>query len=88
MTIRVFLWCHIRYLNPLKSHPERITNQIKRLLMILIIKILLYAVFNKDFSKIEKKNYISINVLCFENGLAYPAHIPNKKLLKFVWIYY
>ena len=56
--------------------------------MILIIKILLYAVFNKDFSKIEKKNYISINVLCYENGLAYRAHIPNKKLLKIVWIYY
>ena len=22
---KCFLWCHIRHLNPLKTHPERIT---------------------------------------------------------------
>ena len=23
---KCFLWCHIRHLNPLKTHPERITK--------------------------------------------------------------
>ena len=27
---KCFLWCHIRHLNPLKIHPERITKVDKR----------------------------------------------------------
>ena len=27
---KCFVWCHIRYLNPLKMHPERITKQNKK----------------------------------------------------------
>ena len=26
-----FLWCHIRYTNPVKIHPERITREDKKL---------------------------------------------------------
>ena len=22
----VFLWCHVRHINPIKGHPERIKN--------------------------------------------------------------
>ena len=24
---KCFLWCHVRHINPLKQHPERITKQ-------------------------------------------------------------
>ena len=34
---RSFLWCFIRFLNPLKIHPERIKKQMKTWLMISII---------------------------------------------------
>ena len=27
---KCFLWCHIRHLNPLKIHPERITKLNKK----------------------------------------------------------
>ena len=27
---KCFLWCHIRHLNPLKMHPERITKVDKK----------------------------------------------------------
>ena len=29
---KCFLWCHIRHLNPLKIHPERITKAYKRMI--------------------------------------------------------
>ena len=28
---KCFLWCHIRHLNPLKIHPERITKAHKNM---------------------------------------------------------
>ena len=31
------LWCHVRYINPVKIHPERIPQNDKSLLMILIM---------------------------------------------------
>ena len=34
------LWCYIRHLNLLKTHPERITKAGKKWLMILIMKVL------------------------------------------------
>ena len=37
---KCFLWCHIRHLNPLKKHPDRITKADKKCLMILIMKVL------------------------------------------------
>ena len=34
---KCFLWCHVRYINPLKEHPERIKKLIERLFVILIM---------------------------------------------------
>ena len=28
---KCFLWCHVRHINPLKEHPERITKEDKKL---------------------------------------------------------
>ena len=33
----------------------------------------------KDFSKIEMKNKICINIFCYENKLTYPIHISDQK---------
>ena len=77
-----FFWCHIRHLNLLKIHPERITKADKN-----TVNTLDYEgtklVSKKDFSKIEIKT-ISINVLCYENDLVYPVHISDKKNLNIV----
>ena len=35
---KCFLWCHMKHLNPLKIHPEKITKVDKELIMILIMK--------------------------------------------------
>ena len=36
-------------------------------------------VSKKDFSKIEKKNNIYINVFCYENNSVYYVYVSNKK---------
>ena len=33
----------------------------------------------KDFSKIEKKNNICINVFCYENKLTYPVYLSDQE---------
>ena len=38
-----------------------------------------FSVSKKDFSKIEMKNNICINVFCYENNLVYPVYISNEK---------
>ena len=37
-----------------------------------------FPVRKEDFSKIEKKNNICINVICYENKLTYPVYISNQ----------
>ena len=76
---KCFLWCHVRHINPVKIHPERITRQGKKLVNDLDYDGVGFAVREKDFSKIEKKNNICINVFCYENKLVFPIYISNQK---------
>ena len=74
---KCFFWCHIRHLNLLKIHPERITKADKNTVNNLDYEGI-KLVSKKDFNKIEIKT-ICINVLCYENDLVYPVHISDKK---------
>ena len=38
-----------------------------------------FPVSSKDFSKIEQKNNICINVFCYENELTYPRYVLDQK---------
>ena len=76
---KCLLWCHIRHLNLLKIHPERIAKADENMVNDLDYE-------GKDFSKIEKKNDICINLFCYENSLVYPLHMSDGNL-KIVWIY-
>ena len=61
---KCFLWYHIRHLNPLRTHPERITKVDKKWLMILIIKTLSFLYLKKIIKGLNKKNNICIYVFC------------------------
>ena len=76
---KCFLWCHVRHINPVKIHPERITRQGKKLVNDLDYDGVGFAVREKDFSKIEKKNNICINVFCYGNKLVFPIYISDQK---------
>ena len=74
-----FLWCHVRHLNPAKIHPERITWEHKKLANNLNYDGIKFPVREKDFSKIEKKNNVCINVYCDENKLTFAIYFSDKK---------
>ena len=50
---KCFLWCHVRHVNPVKIHPERITQEDKELDNDLNDDGVKFPVLEKDFSKIE-----------------------------------
>ena len=75
---KCFLWCHIRHINPIIIHPERITREDKKLVNNLKYDVIEFPVREKDFSKIEKKDNICINVFCYENKLVFPIYISNQ----------
>ena len=51
---KCFLWCHIRHLNLVKTHPERITKKDKELVSKLNYEEINFPVSKKDYCKIEK----------------------------------
>ena len=78
-----------------KNIQKELEKLIKNLLSILLIKKKLQKKINslsvilimmklsfcsrKDFSKIEVKNNISINVFSYENGLGFPIYVSDQK---------
>ena len=74
-----FLWCYVRQDNPAKIHPERITWEEKQLVNNLNYDGIEFSVQEKDFSKIEKKNNICINMFCCENKLVFPIYVSDQK---------
>ena len=53
---KCFLWYHVRHINPVKIHPERITQNNKGFANYLDYDGVEFPVREKDFSKIETKN--------------------------------
>ena len=68
---KCFLWCHVRHINPLKEHPERITKIDKKIACSLNYDEIKFPVEEKDFKKIEVQNNICINVFGYENQLVF-----------------
>ena len=75
---KCFLWCHVKHINPVKIHTERITREDKKLANDLDYDGIEFPVREKDFSKTEKKN-ICINVFCYENKLTFPIYVSDQK---------
>ena len=75
----MFLWCHVRHINPVKIHPEGITLNDKKLVNDLNYDGVEFSVREKDFRKIQTKNNICINVFCYENKLVFPIYNSNQK---------
>ena len=66
----MFLWCHVRHINPSKERPERILKTFKKIAEKLNYDEIEFPVQEKDFNKIEVKSNICINVFGYENGFA------------------
>ena len=75
----MFLWCHVRHINPSKEHPERIKKTDKKIAEKLDYDGIEFPVQEKDFSKIEVKSNICINVFRYEDELVFPICISDQK---------
>ena len=75
----MFLWCHVRHINPSKEHPERILKTDKKIAEKLGYDEIEFPAQEKDFSKIEVKQNICINVFGYEDGLVFPIYVSHQK---------
>ena len=50
---KCFLWCHVRHINPLKKHPERIKKLTKKLLKNLILVKLSFLYKKKILTRLK-----------------------------------
>ena len=74
-----FLWWHVRHINPVRTHPEGIRQTDKELANDFYYDRIEFPVWEKTFSKTEKKNNICINVYCYEKKLIFQMHISDQK---------
>ena len=77
---KCFLWCHVRHLNLIKNHPERINKEDKKLANNLNYEGIEFSISKNDYCKIEKQNNICVNVFFCENKIIYPFYISSKKI--------
>ena len=75
----MFLWCHVRHINPLKEHAERITKINREIACNLNYDKIKFPVEEKDFEKNEIQNNICINVFCYENEMVFPIYVSDKE---------
>ena len=64
---KCFLWCHIRHINRLKEHPERITNIDRKIAC------------NLNYDKIKFSVEEKYCFICYENEMVFPIHVSDKK---------
>ena len=76
---KCFLWCHVRHINPLKEHRERIKKTYKRIAEKHDYDGIVFPVEEKDFNKIEMKKNKCINVFGYENELVFPIYVSDQK---------
>ena len=76
---KCFLWYHVRHINPSNEHPERIKKADKKIAEKLDYDGIEFPMQEKDFSKIEVKNNICINVFGYENELVFPIYVSDQK---------
>ena len=76
---KCFLWCHIRHLDLVKRHPERITKVDKKTINDLDYESIKLPVSKKDYCRIERQNNIFIDMFCYENGLTSVVYVSDQK---------
>lgn len=72
------IWCHIRLLNVKDKDQQRIKKSDKRMVEQLNYQGIELPVAVKQYNKIEKRNYISINVFGYENKQFYPIYVSKE----------
>ena len=75
---RCFLWCHVRHLNLVSDHSTRIHREDRILADTLDCTDIEFPVSEEDYSKIEDKFDININVFSYDGHNIYPVYVSDK----------
>ena len=75
--IECFKWCHIRFINPTNSHPERINKQDKKIAPTLDYRGINFPMKAHDYEIIEERFNINVNVFGYENKV-FPLYVSKK----------
>ena len=62
-----FKWCHIRFINPTNSHPERINKQDQKIASTLDYRGINFPMKARDYEIVEERFNINVNVSGYEN---------------------
>ena len=74
------MWGHVRHVNPLKEHPERITKKDKKITERLNYDGIDFPVRENDSSKIEKWTTFALTFLVMEVGCFFQFMFLSKNL--------
>ena len=82
---KYFLWCHIRHINSIKIHPKRIMQKANELVNDLNYDEVGFPVWEKDFSKIEKRTIFALMCMVMKTNWVFQFTFKIKNL-KTRWI--
>ena len=77
----MILWCHVRHLNLVDNHSARISKKDRTIAGALDYFDIDFPISEKDYSKIQAKNDININVFSYDNKTVYPTYVIIKILI-------
>ena len=72
-----FKWCHVRFINPTNSHPERINKQDKKIADTLDYRGINFPMKARDYELFEERFSINENVFGYENRV-FPLYVTKK----------
>ena len=83
-----FKWCHIRFINPTNSHPERINKQDKKIASTLDYSGINFPMKARDYEIVEERFNINVNVFGYENRVfsLYVSKKSNEQVLNVLLI--
>ena len=76
--IECFKWCHIRFINPANSHPERINKQDKKIASTLHYRGIKFPLKARDCEIVEERFNINVNVFGYENKV-FPLYVSKNE---------
>ena len=80
--IECFKWCHIRFINPTNSHPERINKQDKKIASTLDYRGINFPMKAHDYEIVEERFNINVNVFGYENKV-FPLYVSKNLMNKY-----
>ena len=80
-----FLWCHVRHINPINIHLERITKNDKKLVNDLIMMELGFLFQKKIFARLKRKTAFALMYFFMKISWFFESTIQIKNL-KIRWI--